>query len=210
MSFTNSFINSPPVLVPSNHSLYTPSYTADALLPIQCEELDLEPSLPITRKQKLPTSPSVRSSSFQTSPSIRSSSSVPKDPIQYQKLKMNYLRKLNVIPIVSKKDVLAVLGTSKSELPSKKSLNKKSLGKVSKVKTLKREASDSSFVPSFLPSMTIASKPIAIPPRSYSKKLPRVDPSEELEKGDMPGTPGIRAASVIPDHFAVFYRDFEL
>jgi len=50
-------------------------------------------------RKKLPTSPSVRSSSFQTSPSIRSSSSVPKDPIQYQKLKMNYLRKLNVIPI---------------------------------------------------------------------------------------------------------------
>jgi len=210
MSFTNSFLNSPPVVVSSNHSLYTPSYTADALFPIQCEELDLEPSLPITRKQKLPTSPSVRSSSFQTSPSIRSSSSVPKDPIQYQKLKMNYLRKLNVIPIVSKKDVLTVLGTSKSELPSKKSLNKKSLGKVSKVKTLKRETSDSSFMPSFLPSTTIASKPIAIPPRSYSKKLHQVNPSEELEKGDIPGTPGTRAASVIPDHYAVFLRDFEL
>jgi len=198
-----SFTNSPPVLVPSNHSLYTPSYPTNVLLPIKCEDLDLEPSLPITRKVV-----SQYSTSIQLSTSTQSSSSDPKDPIQYQKLKMNYLRKLNVIPIVSQKDVLTVLGKEQSTRVPKP---KKSLGKVSKAKTLKSETRESSFIPSFLPSSVVSSKPIAIPPRSHSKKLPPVVPPEELEKGDISsGTPGFHATSVIPDHFAIFFREFEL
>jgi len=198
-----SFTNSPPVLVPSNHSLYTPSYPANVLLPIKCEDLDLEPSFPITRKI------SQYSTNIQLSTSTQSSCSDPKDPIQYQKLKMNYLRKLNVIPIVSQKDVLAVLGKQQSTKWVPKPM-KKSLGKVSKAKTLKSETRESSFVPSFLPSSIVSSKPITIPPRSHSKKLPRCLP-EELEKGDISsGTPGIRATSVIPDHFAIFFCEFEL
>jgi len=141
-----SFTNSPPVFVPSNHSnhsLYTPSYSVDGLVPIQCPDLDLEPSLPITRFQ--PASNSTKSSNISSSPSS-------KEPIQYQKLKMSYLRRLNVIPIVSQKDVLTVLGKEQlTKAPSSKKSTKKlkSLGKASKAKTLREDSSDSNFMPSF-------------------------------------------------------------
>jgi len=122
-----SFTSSPPVLVPSNHSLYTPSYPTDILVPIKCQELDLEPSVPISQKSLTYGSISVKSS---TSP-------ISRDPIQYQKLKMNYLRKLNVIPIVSQKDILSVLGKEQTKPGSKKTPKKKSLEKASKFSKLK-------------------------------------------------------------------------
>jgi len=163
-----SFTSSPPVLVPSNHSLYTPSYPTDILVPIKCQELDLEPSVPLSQKSLLHGSLS------------KSTSPVSRDPIQYQKLKMNYLRKLNVIPIVSQKDILSVLGKEQTKPgSSKKTPKKKSPEKASKLKNPKRGSDSSSFVPSFLPSFTTPSKPIAIPPRSNSRKIPPLmDPSD--------------------------------
>jgi len=65
-------------------------------------------------------------------------------------------------------------------------------------------------MPSFLPSSSVTSKPIAIPSRPKTKKMSLLDPSDELEKGDIQFTPGIRGASVIPEHFGIFFGDFEL
>jgi len=181
----------------SNHSLYTPSYSTEVLVPIRCEELDLEPSLPIAPKVLEKPAPKPAS--------LKRSSPVTQDPIQYQKLKMNYLRRLNVVPIVSQKDVLAVLG--QEHTPKPVSHSKKLLNQTSKVKA-SNERSKKHFVSSFLPSSGVSSKPIAIPPRSKKTQLPTLG---ELEKGDILSfTSDIRAASLIPDHFGVFFRDFEL
>jgi len=121
MSFNKSSKEIPPS---SNHSLFTPSYSADLLVPIQCQELDLEPSLPITPKMPMKPASLIGEKSFSSSWTPKAS---PHHPIQYQKLKMNYLRKLNVVPIVSQKDVLATLGTeaslTKSTKASKSSLS---------------------------------------------------------------------------------------
>jgi len=110
MSFNNSLTQAVPS---SNHSLFTPSYTADVLVPIQCQELELEPSLPITSKifaKEASPIPKKAASPIPKSPSPRTS-----EPIQYQKLKMNYLRRLNVVPIVSQKDVLALIGKEQAQ-----------------------------------------------------------------------------------------------
>jgi len=37
-----------------------------------------------------------------------------------------------------------------------------------------------------------------------------MDPSDELEKGAISFTPGIQATSILPDHYAIFFRDFEI
>jgi len=226
MSFNNSSKEIPPS---SNHSLFTPSYNDDFLVPIQCQELDLEPSLPITPKILEKPASSVKS---------YSSTPKPRNPIQYQKLKMNYLRKLNVVPIVSQKDVLATLGNEASSLTTKsnkastssltpektgqnttkleKSRNiekaeKTSKKKLSNSKKLEKNLKEKAFTPSFLPTNNVTSKPITIPPRSSSKKLPDLSLYEELEKGEISSsTPHPRSASLIPDHFGVFFRDFEL
>jgi len=58
----------------------------------------------------------------------------------------------------------------------------------------------------------VTSKPITIPPRTYSKKLPDLSYFEELEKGELSSSlkSSILTGSLIPDHFGVFFSDFEL
>jgi len=208
-----SFSSSPLEIFPSsNHSLYTPSYSASALAPIKCQELDLEPSLPISRK--LPEK-AVRSSFVETA-SLKSRTQDPKtrDPIQYQKLKMNYLRRLNVIPIISQKDVLAAIGNKEVSPSSYGSIKTKSRDKGLKNSPESESCAMKPFVPSFLPAQGLASKPIPIPRRV--KKISKGAPSlEDLEKGDIAhscvaSTPQFRPASLIPDHYGVFFSDFEL
>jgi len=217
MSFNNSI-----PFPASNHSLYTPSYTADDLVPIACQELTfgssgesvkLPPllSLPTEAPLRNPkTSISITKSSTSKTSTPFGSSLDPKvdAPVQYQKLKMNYLRRLNVIPIISQKDVLAVLDEGASlEATSKKTLKKESRKKLS---GKERSGDDSQFfVPSFLPSPTRASQPIPIPQRSKkpSKSLLR---DEEFEKGDLALSYRKPPRSVAADHFGVFFSDFEI
>jgi len=219
-----SFNNSPTLedVPSSNHSLFTPSYTADVLVPIRCQELDLEPSLPVAPKI-------LAKEAYPTKPKKSVPSPKTRDPIQYQKLKMNYLRRLNVVPIVSQKDVLAVLGKEQSKEQSKSSKLSFEGGKPSKTfteksnKTSKKTSekpfaigkkdsnknNEKHFTPSFLPTKGMTSKPIAIPPRSYSKKLTDLSLYEELEKGELSSLPSsTHTGSIIPDHFGVFFGDF--
>jgi hypothetical protein len=210
MSFNSS--PSPQNVFPtSNHSLYTPSYSVSALAPIKCQELDLEPSLPISAPKVL-KSVSVSVRETETSKSNPKS----RDPVQYQKLKMSYLRRLNVIPIISQKDVRAALGDK--ENPTKDLSNRKQ--KKYHRDKVKPSPSDSDgescamkrFIPSFLPSNGLSSLPIPIPPRV--KKLSQSALSlEDLEKGNIIEPSSLapfKPASLIPDHFGVFFPDFEL
>jgi hypothetical protein len=192
----------------SNHSLYTPSYSVSALAPIKCQELDLEPSLPISAPKVLK---SVSFSVVETETSKSNPKS--RDPVQYQKLKMNYLRRLNVIPIISQKDVLAVLG-DKENPPSRKQ-KKKYRDKVTKPSPSESDSESCAskrFIPSFLPYTGLSSQPIPIPPRG--KKLSQSALSlEDLEKGDIVEPSSLapfKPASLVPDHFGVFFPDFEL
>jgi len=216
MSFSNSF-----PFPASNHSLYTPSYTADDLVPITCQELtsgSSGESVKLPPLVSLPTEAPVRNPKTSTSitkgstyknstPFVSNSDPKVDAPVQYQKLKMNYLRRLNVIPIISQKDVLAVLDEGASlEATSKKTLKKESRKKLS---GKERSGDDSQvFVPSFLPTPTRASQPIPIPQRS--KKPSRSLLREEFEKGDLALSYRKPPMSVAADHFGVFFSDFEL
>jgi len=220
MSFSNSF-----PFPASNHSLYTPSYTADDLVPITCQELTsgssgesvkLPPlvSLPTeapVRNPKTSTSIATGSTFKKSTPFVSNSDPKVDAPVQYQKLKMNYLRRLNVIPIISQKDVLAVIDEGASLEASKKTLKKESPKKESpkKLSGKERSGDDSQvFIPSFLPTPTRASQPIPIPQRS--KKPSRSLREEEFEKGDLALSYRKPPMSVAAGHFGVFFSDFEL
>jgi hypothetical protein len=209
-----SFNSDPLEIFPSsNHSLYTPSYSASALAPIKCPELDLEPSLPVSRKvpEKSVSSSLVEAVSLKSRHNPKS-----RDPVQYQKLKMNYLRRLNVIPIISHKDVMAVIGSkeaSPKDFSSGVPMKKKRSPKGGKQSPESESCAMKRFVPSFLPSQGLASKPIPIPQRA--KKISSAPSLDDLEKGDIAqscvsSTPQFKPASLIPEHYGVFFGDFEL
>jgi len=220
----------------SNHSLYTPSYSADAFMPLNRQDLtsmslaDVSPSsLELPPLVSLPTEAPIRipksknSQTLISSPVSRASPDpkVEARPLQYQKLKMNYLRRLNVIPIISQKDVLAVIGekegTSYTDVSSREVLQVRKTRRSSKQisRELSRKGSPSDgdsysqgFVPSFLPSASRASQPIPIPQRS--KKPSRNNlADEDFEKGDIASSCR-KPASLAADHFGVFFPDFEL
>jgi len=191
-----------------------------SLADVSPSNLELPPlvSLPTEAPVRIP-----KSKNSQALISVSRASPDPKveaRPLQYQKLKMNYLRRLNVIPIISQKDVLAVIGekegTSYTDVSSRDLQVKKTRGsskQISRELSRKESPSDDDsysqgFVPSFLPSASRASQPIPIPQRS-KKSSRNYLADEDFEKGDIASSCR-KPASLAADHFGVFFPDFEL
>lgn len=187
----------------SFNSLYTPSYSIAGLMPLASPDEDF--AAPLSRKSSLDASGSPESespkslkeaSSGRDEPSSISSHEAKQESgPHYQKLKMNYFRRLNVVPKSEAND-----GTQKTQSSSKKQIDKSYLPSTH---------SNSKFIPSFAPSPSRSSLPIQIPSSSKSRQRFK-------EYGDGDGkkkTPQIafslkRQDSL--DHIGVFDTDFEL
>jgi len=193
----------------SFNSLYTPSYSIAGLVPsTSCDnELDTELGLTSTTPVPEPSKPENEflylskgkedeSLAFVPSEESKAAHLVP----QYQKLKMNYFRRLNVASVASVE-------------PKRSGLN---LGSVQK--TIDKEKSQEwtspsskKFVPSFAPSTSRSSDPIRIPPRAARTHLRSLeDVMDRDEKGKTPKVGFSLKTEDTSDAFGVFDRDFEL
>jgi len=182
----------------SFNSLYTPSYSIAGLVPIASPDEDFVPISPSSPKSSEPRSQS--QSLKQTSLGQASESSISHEHKQaeptaphYQKLKMNYFRRLNVVP---KSLEVTDSGSQKSGIKNK--INKPSPPQSQK------------FIPSFAPSPARSSLPITIP---SSKKPSRQHFREEIDRDGKRKSPhlafSIKTEDTL-DHFGVFDTDFEL
>jgi hypothetical protein len=188
----------------SFNSLYTPSYSIAGLMPLASPEEDFAP---LSRKSshdastESPESESPKSLP-EASPTLGKSLSIPQHEVKqesgphYQKLKMNYFRRLNVVPKSSE----ANDGTQKPPSSAKKQIDKSFTPSTQ---------SNSKFIPSFAPSPSRSSLPIKIPSSSKSSKS-RFKESDEDGKQKTPQIAfSLRKADSL-DHFGVFDTDFEL
>jgi len=232
----------------SMNSLYTPSYSIGELAVLAPDEplsldtqsvfstgLHSESLVPASTSRFVPTSPRlVPASPSRLVPASPSTSKLQVSGVkpvlpQYQKLKMNYFRKLNVIPIISPEDVLNAKDDAEKVSPEPLSKKKPSLKgplRLLKEKAKKRDVEDgfsrSGFIPSFLPARNQSSEPMAIPRRASSRSPPSsLSSDEELPQGEreqsLSYVSGARlgaqfsvAEEASPDHFGVFFPSFEL
>jgi len=222
----------------SMNSMYTPSYSIGGLAVLADEPLSLDPqsvvSTGLNSKQSLARSPEELPKKVQDldSSSTKSLGAAVKPVLpQYHKLKMNYFRKLNVIPIISPEDVLhskeneSEKVTEHVQVPKKLSRPKKPfLRKKEKAKWEddNDDFSGSGFVPSFLPARNQSSEPILIPQRVTSRSPPsslsddddvlsgEKEQSKSYISGACLGAQFSVAEEGSPDHYGVFFPSFEL
>jgi len=95
-------------------------------------------------------------------------------PIQYQKLKMNYFRRLNVIPIINPENVRFITDKKKT-LSGTKQQNE---GLKTIEKTLPKKT-NSKFTQSFLPARSHTSTPISIPVRKNASRFSSDDDGDD-------------------------------
>jgi len=159
-------------------------------------------------------------------------------PLHYHKLKMNYFRRLNVIPILTTEDVCYVMDQKKSvsekrnnpslqEKPKKPSMHEGAQRKAKSIKSKPSISDTDRFVPSFLPSRSQTSSPIAIPPRknrsgsshASDDDSPRNDEKQTIIRSKAGAFPGSQITTLaftpkapisVPDVFGVFDQGFEL
>jgi len=194
----------------SFNSLYTPSYSIAGLLPLASPEEDFAHPKPTSRKtsDRASTSPSDESLEHESSLRLEKSeilySSSPLETKQaessaphYRKLKMNYFRKLNVVP-----------GTASSSETSEVAQKSPRTGKMDKSSL---PHSSSKFIPSFNPNPTRSSQPIKIPTSTKSLKSSR-QPDGETSREGKKKTPQMAFSLKREDmdHFGVFDSDFEM
>jgi len=96
-------------------------------------------------------------------------------PIQYQKLKMNYFRRLNVIPIINPEDVRFITDQKKTLSGTKQQKE----GLKTNEKTLPKKTNSTKFTQSFLPARSHMSTPIAIPTRKTASRFSSDDDSDD-------------------------------
>jgi len=132
----------------------------------------------------------------------------------YHKMKLNYFRRIKVIPILSQQDMLEAIetengsGKAGSAASSKKS-TVTSGGTKSKKVASKADGCSQRFISSFRPSVNQVSLPIAIPQRS--RKTSSSPSMHEVEKGEtLYSSSSFKPASMVPDHFGIFFPTFEL
>jgi len=196
----------------SFNSLYTPSYSIAGLVPsTPCDneldnELGLTSHTPVSPKPSKPENEFLYSSVGRRDESLafvpsEESKAAPLVP-QYQKLKMNYFRKLNVASMASVEPKRSGLNSG----PVQKTIHKE--------KSQKWTSPSKKFVPSFAPSTTSTSRsnPIRIPPRATTRTpLPFIEGVKDRdEKGKTPKMATSLKIEDTLDHFGVFDRDFEL
>jgi hypothetical protein len=205
--------------------MFTPSYSIGGLAVLAADKPPFSSDGQVSNSKQsfFPTSspPSI--------PNLQVSSPSAPKPIlpQYHKLKMNYFRKLNVIPIISPEDVLHAKDEAKEfpeqSHPSKRNPKSKKPF-LFKKKTKSENDEDnfqSEFVPSFLPVRSQPSDPILIPHRTRSppsslssSDLEDLHPEEEQStsyvSGASLGAQSSVAEEMTPDHFGVFFPSFEL
>jgi len=202
----------------SFNSLYTPSYSIAGLVPLGASpEEDFAPLTSTSGKTSDHASTSEdessehehESSSRLDKSEVLCSSSLEAKKIEptaphYQKLKMNYFRRLNVVPG-------ATSSLSEASDVAQKSLwtgkNKSAAEKPSVSKL------PSKFISSFNPSPNRSSQPIRIPVSAKSSKPSRQILSEESGRDSKKKTPQMafslkREDSL--DHFGVFDSEFEM
>lgn len=190
----------------SFNSLYTPSYSIAGLLPSASPEEDFASLKPTSRKtSEHASSPSDESLEHESSPRLDKSeilfSSSPLETKQvehtaphYRKLKMNYFRKLNVMPA----EIHEMAQKSPRAGKSDKSSNPSS--------------HTSKFTPSFTPTPSRSSQPIKIP-STKSSKPSRQRFEDETNRDSKKKTPQMAFSLKKEDsldHFGVFDSDFEM
>jgi len=201
----------------SFNSLYTPSYSIAGLIPLASPEDDFAPVKSTSRKAKASEHASTSSDeSLEHESSSRldkselwySSSPLEAKKVEptYRKLKMNYFRKLNVVPGTSSSSEITdvaqkSLWTGKIKNPEKQSYSSST------------HQSTSKFIPSFNPSPTRSSQPIKIPASTKSSKSSRQSFDPETVRDGKKKTHQMafslkREDSL--DHSGVFDSDFEL
>lgn len=202
----------------SFNSLYTPSYSIAGLVPLGASpEEDFAPLTSTSGKSSNHASTSSEdesseheheSSSRLDKSEILCSSSLEAKKIEptaphYQKLKMNYFRRLNVVP--------GATSSSEASDVAQKSLwtgKNKSVAEKPSVSQL-----PSKFISSFNPSPNRSSQPIRIPVSAKSSKPSRQSLSEETGR-DSKKKPHQMAFSLKRedslDHVGVFDSEFEM
>jgi len=130
----------------------------------------------------------------------------------YHKMKLNYFRRIKVIPILSQQDMLEAIETGNGSGKASSTSPKKSTvagGPKSKKVVSKADGCSQRFISSFRPSVNQVSLPIAIPQRS--RKASSSPLMNEVEKGDtLYSSSSFKPASMVPDHFGIFFPSFEL
>lgn len=191
----------------SFNSLYTPSYSIAGLLPLASPEEDFASLKPTSRKtsSEHASSPSDGSLKHDSSPRLDKTeilfSSSPLETKQaehtaphYRKLKMNYFRKLNVVPAETPETAQKSPRTGKTD----KSPNP-------------TPQPTSKFTPSFTPTPSRSSQPIKIPTKS--SKPSRLRFEDEANRDSKKKTPqmafSLKKEDAL-DHFGVFDSDFEM
>jgi len=153
-----TFVDSTPSPLKSPlESLPTSSNRADSLSPVSPKKNEESPQKPKEKQQQ----PSQKKQDEGI-------------PIQYQKLKMNYFRRLNVIPIINPQDVRFITDQKKALSGTKQ--QKEGLKTIEK--TLPNKT-NSKFTQSFLPARSHMSTPIAIPTRKKPSRFSSDDDSDD-------------------------------
>jgi len=176
----------------SFNSLYTPSYSIAGLVPLaSCEDELSSPSSLAPKPGKKPESEFLQHGRDESSfPSPDESKAIPAAP-QYQKLKMNYFRRLNVVPS----------SDENADQPIKSSGEKNV-----KTKSQDWRPKSNKFSP------TRSSDPIQIPSRAKRPPSRFALFDNEVDKDGKAKTPVLAASLKTDDldYFGVFDRDFEL
>jgi len=187
----------------SFNSLYTPSYSIAGLLPLASPE-DFAPLSSTSRKSSEHASPQSPKSlkqapsprlGEQTELSISQEAKQAESGPHYQKLKMNYFRRLNVVPKSSE-----VSDVTQKTSPTTKKQTEKSLKSSS--------TSNSKFIPTFTPSPSRSSLPIKIPSSSKSRQRFKETDRDGKQKTPQMAFSVKRQDSL--DHFGVFDTEFEM